>query len=524
MRGIGMLKRVVIVALLLCSLVCESRPWILLFGSMDCDECTAVKQTWQAMFNAADSESPVLVFVNIDASSNYRFLRKVEQQLGKSAPGDTFPVLLVGDQLVNGKAGFESLQGQLDELLKKCPGDDVFAEVIKLVDNATGSVVNYDAAKSIKPTTATTKQAQRTPNVLFFTQQGCKKCSRQSRELELLKETIPNVTITEVDVATIEGQAMLTRARKHFELPGGDVNLAPMVMWAEGFGTDRLVQAEEIIGALQKPLTGVEFWLEPLSESELRRERSRLDAFVSSLTVGVVIGGGLLDGINPCAFATSVFLISYLLYLKKSRREILLVGSCFCLGVFLTYFLYGLALSHVLGQLGRWPWIKMVVYGALGLCGLVLCGLHLRDAFRYRRTGKASDMEMGLSKETHRGIHDRIKRFTTVKSYLLGPAAVLLGGLVSSMELACTGQVYFPVLAALMKDGVTPRSLGLLLIYNLCFLVPLVVITVLAAYGVGAKALGEWARRNVFSTKVLMAGLFAVLGLVMIVMSVMSFM
>jgi cytochrome c biogenesis protein CcdA len=166
----------------------------------------------------------------------------------------------------------------------------------------------------------------------------------------------------------------------------------------------------------------------------------------------------------------------------------------------------------------------MVVYGALGLCGLVLCGLHLRDAFRYRRTGKASDMEMGLSKETHRGIHDRIKRFTTVKSYLLGPAAVLLGGLVSSMELACTGQVYFPVLAALMKDGVTPRSLGLLLIYNLCFLVPLVVITVLAAYGVGAKALGEWARRNVFSTKVLMAGLFAVLGLVMIVMSVMSFM
>ena len=85
-----MLKRVVIVALLLCSIVCESRPWILLFGSMDCDECTAVKQTWQAMFNATDSESPVLVFVNIDASSNYRFLRKVEQQLGKSAPGDNF--------------------------------------------------------------------------------------------------------------------------------------------------------------------------------------------------------------------------------------------------------------------------------------------------------------------------------------------------------------------------------------------------------------------------------------------------
>jgi cytochrome c biogenesis protein CcdA len=86
------------------------------------------------------------------------------------------------------------------------------------------------------------------------------------------------------------------------------------------------------------------------------------------------------------------------------------------------------------------------------------------------------------------------------------------------MELVCTGQVLFPVLTVLMKDGVTVRALLLLLLYNVLFIVPLAVITVLAAYGVGAKALGDWAKRHVYATKLLMAALFAILGLTMLLM------
>jgi len=265
-------------------------------------------------------------------------------------------------------------------------------------------------------------------------------------------------------------------------------------------------------------LTGSEFWLEPLTADELKGERQRLKTFLDTMTIGSVIMGGLVDGVNPCAFATSVFLISYLLYLKKRRREILVVGGCFCIGVFLTYFLYGLALSYVLEKIQSWPWVRIAVYGGFGICGFVLCVMHLRDAVRYRRTGKASDMDMGLSKETHRGIHDKIKKFTTVHAWLLGPAAIILGAIVSSMELVCTGQVLFPVLTVLMKDGVTVRALLLLLLYNVLFIVPLAVITVLAAYGVGAKALGDWAKRHVYATKLLMAALFAVLGLTMLLM------
>ena len=52
--------------------------------------------------------------------------------------------------------------------------------------------------------------------------------------------------------------------------------------------------------------------------------------------------------------------------------------------------------------------------------------------------------------------------------------------------------------------------------YNLFFILPLAVITVLAAYGVGAKSLGDWAKNHVFSTKIVMAALFALLGVLML--------
>ena len=88
------------------------------------------------------------------------------------------------------------------------------------------------------------------------------------------------------------------------------------------------------------------------------------------------------------------------------------------------------------------------------------------------------------------------------------------------MELACTGQVYFPVIAALSEQGLNARFVLLLLLYNVCFILPLAVITVLAAGGVGAKSLGDWAKCHLIATKVSMAVLFAVLGVLMLTIAV----
>ena len=49
-------------------------------------------------------------------------------------------------------------------------------------------------------------------------------------------------------------------------------------------------------------------------------EQTIVDRF-RSLGILTVIGVGLIDGLNPCAFATMIFLISYLSVRKRRGRK-----------------------------------------------------------------------------------------------------------------------------------------------------------------------------------------------------------
>ena len=503
----------VILGLLLLHTSLLARPWILIFGSPSCDECLQFKQSWLEAH--ASPTDPVLVAADIEIPENYRFLGEVEKLLGVRASSGSFPILLVGKTFIPNIEEFEEREDDLEEMLRDIPAEPLFAAVQTLADKTDKSYVEYRHQPLTQPAAAVPTSLEQA-HLLFFEQPGCQKCSRQRREFRLLQEAMPKLEISSYDVTTLEGQAMLSRARKALNIKENDKNLAPMVAWSDGYVTGRLATADEIQAALEKSPSDAIFWLAPLTQEELNGEQNRLSGFLRTLTWSTIVLGGLLDGINPCAFATSIFLISYLLYLKRRRRDIIVVGVCFCIGVFITYFLFGLALSSVLRQIQNWRWLKITLYGGIGIAGIVLCVLHLRDAFRYRRTGKASDMDMGLSKDTHRSIHEKIRKFTTYRTWLMGPAAIVLGGMVSSMELACTGQVYFPALTAMSSQGYNARFIWMLTCYNLFFILPLAVITVLAAYGVGAKALGDWAKNHVFPTKIIMALLFALLGVLMI--------
>jgi len=106
------------------------------------------------------------------------------------------------------------------------------------------------------------------------------------------------------------------------------------------------------------------------------------------------------------------------------------------------------------------------------------------------------------------------------QTWLMVPAAMVLGAVISSMEFACTGQIYLPTLIAINSAGVNAKSFCLLLLYNVCFILPLLVVTGLALFGTGLKAATTWAQNNVFSTKVMMAALFAVIAVIMIVLTI----
>jgi len=66
---------------------------------------------------------------------------------------------------------------------------------------------------------------------------------------------------------------------------------------------------------------------------------SPLDSFSSILALIVI--SGLLDGINPCAFAVLLFFIAFLFItsrssIERAKRRLLTVGSIYITGVYLT--------------------------------------------------------------------------------------------------------------------------------------------------------------------------------------------
>ena len=201
------------------------------------------------------------------------------------------------------------------------------------------------------------------------------------------------------------------------------------------------------------------------------RHRGRRRNVFQALNPGYVLAGGLLDGINPCAFATIIFLLSYLKIARRSPREILAVGSAFIIAVFLTYLLIGLALNEMLGWVGQLAGARRILNWVFAGFALVIALLSLRDAWRAAH-GRLGDMSLQMPQF----LKDRVRSVvrTGARSSRFVIAAFAVGVAITFLELACTGQVYAPIVYAIRQGRAS--AVGYLLLYNLAFIAPLVII------------------------------------------------
>jgi hypothetical protein len=71
-----------------------------------------------------------------------------------------------------------------------------------------------------------------------------------------------------------------------------------------------------------------------------KAEESIVERF-KGLGLLTIVSAGLIDGINPCAFATLIFFVSYLAFIGRKKKEVLWVGMGFSGAVFITYLLIG---------------------------------------------------------------------------------------------------------------------------------------------------------------------------------------
>jgi len=219
-----------------------------------------------------------------------------------------------------------------------------------------------------------------------------------------------------------------------------------------------------------------------------------LSAQWQGLTAGALVVGGLVDGVNPCAFATLVLFMSLVPLSARRRQHLLSLSLSFIAGAFCAYFLIGLGLTEAVGLLVGVSLARVAVnYGIPALC-LVLATLSVHDCWKARR-GNYEQFVVQLPawvKARMRLVMSRLRR----ARYLV-LAGFVTGALISGLELVCTGQVYLPIIQLIsMTSGTRTATLGCLLLHNASFIVPLAVAFLLVYFGTTSEALTDLLRRR----------------------------
>jgi cytochrome c biogenesis protein CcdA len=232
-------------------------------------------------------------------------------------------------------------------------------------------------------------------------------------------------------------------------------------------------------------------------------------ADADALAIIPVVAAGLLDGINPCVFSTLIFLLAYLAYVGRTKKQILLIGIVYTLTVFATYYLIGLGFFRVIQAMSAFPIVSLVIQVVLWIVLIVFGALSVHDFIKVRQN-KVKEVKLQLSDGFKNRIHKTIR--AQAASVTIVASSVVVAFLVTLFELACTGQIYLPTITALAQTRRSISDFVYLGIYNLAFVAPLVLVFFLTYRGLTSQKLTEFFQKRLALVKILTAGLFFALA------------
>jgi cytochrome c biogenesis protein CcdA len=224
------------------------------------------------------------------------------------------------------------------------------------------------------------------------------------------------------------------------------------------------------------------------------------EARAATLLPAVVVGG-LLDGINPCAFAVILLLIAFLFTIRQSRARILQLGGIYIAVIFAVYFGIGLGILRAVSLFGDGHLIARAGAWLLIVLGLINLKDYVRPEWPIHLTMPAA---------AHREVNRMLKQATV-------PATVVMGFLIGLCTFPCSGGIYVSVLTLLAAKTTAAWGLGYLALYNLLFVAPLVAILLAAGNRTTAKAWAAWERAHVERIHLWYGLLMVAMGAVLLV-------
>ncbi|MBT3392561.1 MAG: hypothetical protein HN833_04005 [Elusimicrobiaceae bacterium] len=363
--------------------------------------------------------------------------------------------------------------------------------------------------------------AQEKLEVKLFYSPYCFHCLKLKTEyLPKLKEKYQDkVIFTQLDITNYENSFLLDKLAR---ANGEEASVPAMLVedtFLIGYPSTIKPTAEQVIDTALMQAKFEAFKAGTLEEEPVADVQ---DTF-AAITLSAIVFNGLIDGINPCAFAVIVFFISFLSAYGYRKREVFYIGSAYCFAVFLTYILLGFGFFKALYALNSFVvLIKVFYYLTAGIC-FSFFALSIRDIIVYKKTGNAGEMLLQLPKSFKHRINKIVGFFLRGKdgehksAFGLILASLVVGFLVSLIEAICTGQVYVPTIVLILKqEAFRVKAWAYLLLYNLMFIMPLVLIFMLSLMGYSSDKFSGFLKKNLVGVKVLLAIVFLALGLMLL--------
>lgn len=235
-----------------------------------------------------------------------------------------------------------------------------------------------------------------------------------------------------------------------------------------------------------------------------------MQMYLPKITLGAVIVAGAIDGINPCAFTVLLLFITALLStlkagetnIQSTRARMVGMGSIYVGAVFVTY----LALAVGLLKMAT-IFTRQHLPARIGALVAILMGLWmLKDYF-------LPDFGWRLQAPGKIGVIARqaAKRATI-------PALITGGFLIGLCTVPCSGAVYLGVLSLLALQPTAFLGYSYLLLYNIIFILPLVIILALASARPTLSRLSHWNLHHKEWVRLVLGGGVVLMGLFILVM------
>ncbi|HEY8364388.1 MAG TPA: cytochrome c biogenesis protein CcdA [Haloplasmataceae bacterium] len=340
--------------------------------------------------------------------------------------------------------------------------------------------------------------------VVYF-DSGCSECQIKNKYVDDLEDR--GVKVVKVDTLIKENENLFYNYADTYQYTKKFLSIRityptpPMIfVGSKYFHSDDIIKYQDEIYDLSiNPLLDVKY------------EEVNFSEFEGFWGFFLILLGGLIDGVNPCAMAMLILFVGIVLGSNTKKSTLINIAISYISGLFITYFLLGVVLIRFLSVIRPYTTsLSTILNIFIIIFSLFFFIFNLHD-FLVTRKKEYQKVKNQLPKGIQKLNKKLIKLFTEKMKnknlIIVYFISFTLAVIIAFTEFLCTGQIYLPILLMISE---TSGVMGIikLLLYNIMFVVPLIILAFVTIKARSAMETSNVIREKMHIIKLLSSILF----------------